>query len=108
MKKQILFIHGAGVQGLHQGSGDLAAYLQDGLGADYDLLYPIMPDSENPEYEPWKVHLKKELAAVHSEVILIGHSLGGAVLLKYLSEGTYQTSIAALFVSYRHAILGQR
>ncbi len=86
MKKQILFIHSAGAQGPHEGSGRLVAHLQKGLGPEYQVLYPIMPDPENPAYEPWKAQLEKELTALEGEAILVGHSLGGSVLLKYLSE----------------------
>src|SRR5688572_28525634 len=98
IKKQILFIHSAGVQGPHEGSGDLVAHLREALGAEYEVLYPIMPNPESPAYEPWKVQLEKELAALEGEVILIGHSLGGSVLLKYLSEEKYGKPIAGIFL----------
>lgn len=98
MKKQILFIHSARAQGPHEGSDDLVAHLQDALGAEYEVLYPKMPDLENPEYEPWKKQLEKELAALDDEVILVGHSLGSSVLLKYLSEKKYKKPIAGIFL----------
>ncbi|WP_017726639.1 alpha/beta hydrolase [Halalkalibacterium ligniniphilum] len=98
MKKQVLFIHSAGDQDLHQGSSDLTAYLQERLGDEYNLLNPKMPNPGNPEYKPWKVQLEKEFAEIEGEVILIGHSLGGAVLLKYLSEKAYNQSISGLFL----------
>ncbi|WP_408010293.1 hypothetical protein ACJROX_08385 [Pseudalkalibacillus sp. A8] len=84
MKKYVLFIHSAGAQVLHQGSSELAAYLKDALGYEYDVLNPKMPEPENPEYTLWKVQIEKELSALDGEVMLIGHSLGGSVLLKYL------------------------
>lgn len=97
MKKQVLFIQGGG-QGAHEADGELVVYLQNGLGAEYDVLYPKMPNLENPEYEPWKIQARKELAALDGEVMLVGHSLGGSVLLKYLSEKTSEKSIAGLFI----------
>nr|WP_235788441.1 alpha/beta hydrolase [Salipaludibacillus sp. CUR1] len=45
-----------------------------------------MPNPENPEYILWKKQLEKELDKLNGDVILVGHSLGGSVLLKYLSE----------------------
>jgi hypothetical protein len=42
MKKQILFIHSAGAQGPHEGSGDLVTFLQNALGPEYEVLYPQM------------------------------------------------------------------
>ncbi|MCF6409480.1 alpha/beta hydrolase [Pseudalkalibacillus salsuginis] len=98
MKKNVLFIHSAGTQGLHQGSSDLAAYLQDALGDEYNVSHPEMPNPENPEYMLWKGQIKKELSTLDGEVILIGHSLGGSVLLKYLSEETCKLPILGLFL----------
>jgi uncharacterized protein len=98
MKKQILFIHSAGAQGPHDGSGDLVTFLQNALGPEYEVLYPKMPNPEDPKYEPWKIQVGKELAALAGDVILVGHSLGGSVLLKYLSEEKFENSMTGLFL----------
>lgn len=98
MKKQILFVHSAGSQELHQGSSNLKAYLKKGLGNEYSMLDPKMPDPENPKYTLWKTRLEKEFASLNGEIILIGHSLGGSVLLKYLSEEASNQSISGLFM----------
>lgn len=98
MKRQILFMHSAGAQGPHQGSSDLVTSLQQSLGAQYDVLYPKMPNPERPSYEPWKQMLERELARLDGELILVGHSLGGSVLLKHISENAYRHSIAGLFL----------
>ncbi|MFG6147623.1 alpha/beta fold hydrolase [Halobacillus sp. B23F22_1] len=98
MKKQVLFIHSAGPQEGKQGSSHLIAYLQKSLSVDYHFSSPAMPDPENPGYGPWKNALKEELSKLKGDVILAGHSLGGSVLLKYLSEEACDLSIAGLFV----------
>ncbi|PYZ94953.1 hypothetical protein CR194_05400 [Salipaludibacillus keqinensis] len=98
MRKRILFIHSAGPQDLNQGSSGLKVCLQKNLGEEYALLAPKMPDPENPTYALWKAQLEKELASFEDEIILIGHSLGGSVLLKYLSEGPCEQPISALFM----------
>jgi len=98
MKKQILFIHSAGPQGAGEGSSGLVTYLLNALGDESVIHHPIMPEPENPRYEAWKVKLGKELSTLRGEVILIGHSLGGSVILKFLSEEKYSNSIAALFL----------
>ena len=98
MKKQVLFVHSGGAQGLHEGSNDLVGYLREELGDDYEVLYPIMPDPECPEYITWKMLLARELARLRGEAILVGHSLGGSVLLKYLSEEPFEKLVAGLFV----------
>jgi hypothetical protein len=97
MKKQILFIQGGG-EGAYEEDGELVAYLRDALGAAYEVLYPQMPNESDPDYEPWKVQIKKELAALEGEVILIGHSLGSSFLLKYLAEEKIEKSIAGIFL----------
>ncbi|WP_100013138.1 alpha/beta hydrolase [Lentibacillus sediminis] len=98
MKKHVLFIHSAGSQELHQGSSDLKAYLKEALGNEYNLIDPKMPDPENPKYTLWKAQLEKEFASLNGEMLLIGHSLGGSVLLKYLSEEACKQSISGLFM----------
>ncbi|GIO98617.1 alpha/beta hydrolase [Paenibacillus lautus] len=95
MKKQVLFIHSAGPQGIHQGSSDLIAHLQDQLGKAYHVLSPGMPD---PDYVLWKAQIANEINALNGEVLLVGHSLGGSVLLKYLSEEDCQLTISGLFL----------
>ncbi|MFM1652498.1 alpha/beta fold hydrolase [Brevibacillus sp. B_LB10_24] len=97
MKKRVVFIHSAGPQGHRQGSSDLIAYLHSALGPDYEVLHPQMPNPEKPEYVLWKRQLDQEFSAFDREVILIGHSLGGSVLLKYLSESSFRQPIAGLF-----------
>jgi predicted alpha/beta hydrolase family esterase len=95
MKKQVLFVHGAGG---YEADKKLAANLQDVLGAAYDVRYPKMPDEDSPEYEAWKDRIAKELTALDGEVILVGHSLGGSILLKYLSEEKLVKPVAGIFL----------
>jgi predicted alpha/beta hydrolase family esterase len=98
MAKQVLFIHSAGNKRNPDGSGNLIAYLQDKLGSDYEVLSPDMPDPDHPRYEAWRTQVEQELAALDNDAILIGHSVGGSVLLKCLSEGAFQKHIAGLFL----------
>lgn len=57
-----------------------------------------MPHPEAPDYEPWKAKLAKELAKAEDGIILMGHSFGGTVLLKYLSEHKVTQAFAGLFI----------
>jgi uncharacterized protein len=98
MTKLILFIHGAGNQRHPLGSGKLVASLKLQLGSDYEVLAPDMPDPDHPGYQAWRGQIKQELDKLDADVLLIGHSFGGSVLLKYLAEGTYQRPIAGLFL----------
>lgn len=97
-KRQVLFIQGAGNQREPEGSGALAAYLQQALGSDYDVLSPDMPDPDEPRYEAWKARIEKQLDALDDEPLLIGHSLGGSVLLKCLALGKHRRRVAGLFL----------
>jgi len=97
-KKQILFIHSGGVQMPSTGSSSLVEYLRSELGDQYEVKFPKMPEPENPAYVEWKRKLSIELSKIGHEVILIGHSLGGSVLLKYLSEEKYDKTIPGLFI----------
>lgn len=95
MKKQVLFIHSAGPHGIRQGSSGLISYLQERLGEAYHVLSPGMPD---PDYVLWKAQIANEIKALDGEVLLVGHSLGGSVLLKYLSEEGCKRTISGLFL----------
>ncbi len=98
MKKEIYFIHSAGPQGPHEGSDDLLHYLRHSLQPSFKLHNPAMPNPENPRYYDWKMRLQADLPIGSSKIALVGHSLGGSVLIKYLSEGLCQAPIVALFL----------
>ncbi|QTM98255.1 serine hydrolase family protein [Sediminibacillus dalangtanensis] len=98
MKKTVLFVHSAGPQGQDQGSGNLSSYLNKELGDNYNVVSPEMPEPENPVYAFWKNQLEKELHKLTGDVILIGHSLGGSVLLKYLTEHSCHLHFSGLFI----------
>jgi serine hydrolase len=97
MMKDVLFVHGGG-EGAYEEDKKLAANLRDALGAAYDVRYSKMPDEDSPEYEAWKFQIAKELAALDGEVLLVGHSLGGSILLKYLSEEKVEKPVAGIFL----------
>ena len=98
MAIDVLFIHSAGSQSGGQGSSPLLKHLRDGLGTAYNIISPNMPAPTKPSYERWKQELDKQFSKINSVPILIGHSLGGSVLLKYLSEQRHEIQIAGLFI----------
>lgn len=97
MKKQVLFIQGGG-EGAYDVDKNLAAALQHALGADYNVLCPHMPDEADPQYETWAAQISKERAALGDNAIIVGHSVGGAVLLRHLSEAKIDKPIAGIFI----------
>ena len=97
MTKQVLFIQGAG-EGAYEEDEKLVKSLRDLLGTDYDVQYPKMPEEEDQGYEAWKAQISKELGALDGSIILVGHSVGSSMLLKYLCEEHVESSITGVFL----------
>lgn len=74
------------------------ANLPQELGEDFDVLAPRMPNEQNAKYAEWKIWFERMLPLAADEVILLGHSLGGIFLAKYLSENKFPKKINALFI----------
>jgi hypothetical protein len=97
MKQQILFIQGGGA-GAHQADARLVVSLRRALGTSYEVRFPKMPAEGDPDYQRWKPRLTEELAALGNRSILVGHSLGGSFLLKYLVEEGIKQSVVGIFL----------
>ena len=97
VKRQVLFIQGGGA-GAHEADQQLVVSLRRALGTAYELLYPKMPHESEPDYRNWQPEIGKELGHVRNNAILVGHSLGGSFLLKYLSDEKPEKSIAGIFL----------
>ena len=94
----LLFVQGAGSMHEPDGSGRLAAYLSNELGSSYRVIAPEMPDADSPRYQPWRDRIEQELEVIDDDVIVVGHSFGGSVVLKYFAEGSYQKPVPGLFL----------
>ena len=97
MKQHVLFIHGAG-EGAFEEDGFLVASVHTALGLAYDVHYPKMPEEDSATYADWKALIERALATLDNHVVLVGHSVGASVLLKYLSEDQLDKPIIALFL----------
>jgi uncharacterized protein len=95
MKKQLLFVQGAGG---YEEDKKLVESLRENLGEGYEVKYPKMPDDDNFGHEAWKEQISKNLLDIKGEVILVGHSFGASTLLKYLSEEKPERTVAGLFL----------
>ena len=98
MSADVLFIHGSGAQSGEQGSAPFVKHLRQSLGSGFRVTCPAMPAPTKPSYERWKNELERLLPIDKSPPILVGHSLGGSVLLKYISEHKPKVAAAGLFV----------
>jgi len=97
MSTCVLFIQGGG-KGAHAEDTFLADSLKRALGPDYDVRYPRMPGESNPGVELWGQEISSELSKISGKVILVAHSVGGSILLQYLSDEKIGDSIGGLFV----------
>jgi predicted alpha/beta hydrolase family esterase len=97
MAPVVLFVHGAG-EGAYEEDGLLVASLRDALGPSYEVRYPRMPLEETVQYSDWTARIASALPPRGSEVVLVGHSVGGSVLLRYLCERPVEASVTGLFV----------
>jgi len=87
MKSQVLFIQGGGAEGTHdKWDNKLVESLERELGPDYEVLYPRMPNEADPKYVNWKAALEREFAKLDDGAILVGHSIGGTILINALAE----------------------
>ena len=73
-------------------------YLDKNLGSNFDIIRPRMPLHDNAIYEEWKIHFERFFPYLKSNIILIGSSLGGIFLAKYLSENKFPKKILAAFL----------
>jgi predicted alpha/beta hydrolase family esterase len=86
MPRQILFVQGGG-EGVHdEWDNKLVSSLETELGAGYAVRYPRMPKEADPQYATWKQALIKELGELDDGAVLVGHSIGGTVLVHVLVE----------------------
>lgn len=116
MVKQVVLIHGGDMwetyedylsylkncqisfekHGLHE------PYWQDKLAADlhgeFQVVRPEMPNKRNARYLEWKIWFEKFLPFFADEIILIGNSLGGTFVAKYLAENQFPKKIKAVFL----------
>lgn len=61
-------------------------YLEKSLGKRFEIISPRMPLQDNAKYRDWKILFERYLPILKENFILIGSSLGGVFLAKYLSE----------------------
>lgn len=98
VKRQLLFVQGGG-KGTHdEWDHKLVESLRRELGQGYEIHYPRMPGEDDPSYAPWKTTLERELGTLQDGAILVGHSVGGTILLKALTEQLSAREFGAIFL----------
>ncbi|MFW5977189.1 MAG: alpha/beta hydrolase [Candidatus Nanoarchaeia archaeon] len=64
----------------------------------YEIIAPTMPLKENAKYKDWKIIFEKYMQQMDEDIILIGESLGGIFLAKYLSENKIKKNILGTYL----------
>jgi len=68
------------------------------LGGEYEVLVPKMPNGSNAQYKEWSIWFGHIVTLLKNNTILVGHSLGGIFLAKYLSEKKVPIIIKAVIL----------
>lgn len=97
MARSVLVIHGAGEPRRRRGKVYWEPLLEEALGRGYRMLAPRMPRPEHPRYWAWARRIDELIRSIRRP-ILVGHSFGGSVLLKYLAETVHRPALAGLFL----------
>jgi predicted alpha/beta hydrolase family esterase len=96
-KKQVLFIQGGGENG-YEADAKMVDSRRGELGNDYELRYPELQSEEGISDFGWPGQIGKAIHDPKGDIILIGHSLGASLILKYLSETNIQKTITGIFL----------
>ena len=98
MTSQVLFIQGGG-RGVHdEWDKRLVESLEQELGRDYVIRYPRMPHEADPKYADWRAALKRQFAGLDDGAIVIGHSIGGTILIRAIADDPPKLIVAGIFL----------
>ena len=98
MTRQVLFVQGGGETTHDAWDSKLVASLEQALGPGYEIHYPRMPDEDDPKFAPWKAALGREIEGLDDGAVLVGHSIGAAVLVHSLAEDPPQRPPTGIFL----------
>jgi pimeloyl-ACP methyl ester carboxylesterase len=71
-------------------------WIKESVTETHDFIAPQMPNALNARYEAWVIWFEKLVPYLRPDVTLIGYSLGGGFLLRYLTENSLPVSIKQL------------
>lgn len=73
-------------------------YIDKELGKKFQIIKPRFPLQDNAKYEDWKVWFERYIPFLNNNVILVGGSLGGIFLAKYLSENKFPKKLLSVYM----------
>jgi len=92
----VLFVQGAGPEVHDEWDSKLVESLRRGLGQSYQVRYPRMPDEGDPHMATWRPVLQQELASLRPGAVVVGHSVGGTMLIHVLADAAPAITLAAI------------
>jgi pimeloyl-ACP methyl ester carboxylesterase len=93
---KVLFIQGGG-DGTHDDWDDkLVAGLRRELGDGYEIRYPRMPAEDDPSAAAWSPAISEAISALEDGAIVVGHSVGGTLLIQTLVERPPDVTLSAI------------
>jgi|SRR6185436_7760916 len=98
MTNQVLFIQGGGQDAHDKWDNKIVESLERELGPDYSIRYPRMPDEADPEYASWRAALKRQFDRLSNGALLIGHSIGGTILIRTLADEPPTLTFGGIFL----------
>ena len=96
MTRQIVFIQGGGASVHDDWDDKLVDSLTRELGDGWEVRYPRMPDEEDPSYAQWSTAIRHEVAASDERAVVVGHSVGGTILINVLADGSTARRLGAI------------
>lgn len=116
MPQQVFYVHGGesfarredflarlstkGIWDLPQvaAAGKWTDTLRTDLGPGFEVFMPQMPNKQNARYDEWTLWFSRHFTYLRDGVVLVGCSLGGMFLLKYLLTEPFPYKIKALYL----------
>src|SRR5688572_13518614 len=94
--RQVLFIQGAGAGTYDDWDDKLVDSLRRELGDGWEIRYPRMPAEDDPSYAAWGPALVQAMATLENGAIVVGHSVGGTILIQALAERAPDVELAMI------------
>lgn len=94
--RQILFIQGGGTGTHDHWDNKLVESLSRQLGDGTEIRYPHMPDEDDPSSARWSPVIRREMADLDDGAVVVGHSVGGTILVNALAEQPPERELGAI------------
>lgn len=95
--EHIIFIQGGG-HGGYRADQKLVDSLKNHLGNDFKVDYPEIHSTETEADYGWTDQIDRAISKGGDHSILVGHSFGASMILKYLAEHPPRTKIKGIFL----------